>query len=130
MSGNRYYIPRELADAAVGNNKALSSTENVGLLLEILRVDVTTTATVGNRSIDVVIEDDGAVELARITLTPVIAASQTNVVSYIYPGSADGELPPFVFRPGYVLRTLDTNAVDVLDTVAVRAFFAGQGPIG
>ncbi len=127
---NRYSILRELADAAVGNDKALTYTEEIGLKLEIIRVDVTTTATVGNRSLDVVIEDDGAVELARITLAATVPASQTNDLQFVYPGSADGELPPFVFRPDYVLRVVDTADIDVLDTVAVRAFFEGTGRVG
>lgn len=119
-----YAVLRELADAAVGIDKVLTNAELVAMDIEIIQVDVTTTATAGNRSIDVEIRDDADVVLASITLTDV-AASQTNVLFNIYPGSGDGELPPFALRAEFDLHFVDSAAIDVLDTIAVRAFMRG-----
>lgn len=124
-----YSILLELADAAVGNDKTLINTTAVGLKVEIIKVSTTTTSSVGSRSIDVVIQDDAAVELARITLTPTIPADQTDVTEYVYPGSADGELPPFVLRPNFRVQVVDTANIDVLDTVAVRMFVEGTNRV-
>lgn len=122
-----YAVLRELADAAVGNDKVLTNAESLGMDIEIIQVDVTTTATGGNRQIDVEIRDDADVVLASITLANV-AASQTNVLFNIYPGSGDGELPPFSLRSGFDLHVVDGADLDVLDTIAVRAFMRGAGP--
>ncbi len=122
-----YAVARELVDAAVGNDKAVANAESLPMDLEILQIDVTTTATGGTRDIDVEIRDDSAVVLAAIVLAGV-APAQSNVIFNIYPGSSDGELPPFALRQGFDLHVVDPANLDVLDTYAVRAFVRGAGP--
>ncbi len=128
-----FYVGRQLADVAVGNDKTLvTDTEPIGLVLEVLAITYTATATVGTRAIDVVVLDDGDVELFRLTdvVGPTGPTAGLTESAYIYPGSGDGEIPPFVFRPGFKIQVVDTADDDVLDTCVVTAYFAGQGRIG
>ena len=118
-----YAVARELADVAVGIDKVLPNADAVPMEIEIIHIVVTATATVGTRTVDVEIRDAADVVLASITLGNV-TASQT-ITFRVYPGSGDGELPPFMLRTGFDLHVEDTAAIDVLDTIAVRAFLRG-----
>lgn len=123
------YRPRQLTDVAVGNDKTLTTdTEDIGLAIEVLALKVTATATVGTRAIDVVVTD-GTNEVMR--LVAVLANTADDVLlAYLYPGSGDGELPPFTFRPGWTIQVVDTADTDVLDKIEVFAYFAGTERIG
>lgn len=121
---------RELSDVAVGNDKTLvTDTELIGNRIEIIVVKTTATATVGTRSVDLVLLTDGDVELARLVDIADNAASAVQT-DYIYPGSADGELPPFVLRPGFKIQAVDTADIDVLDTIELTVYMEGTDRIG
>lgn len=121
---SHYAVLRELADAAVGNSKVLTNADNVALNAEIIRIELTTTATVGSRSVSVEIRDGSDVVLAAVALTPNVVASSSQVW-YLFPGSTDGELPPFALRPSFDIRVYDTAGIDAADTLEVRAFMQG-----
>lgn len=122
-----YVIANEQADLAVGNDKTLTQPASVVTDIRALHIVVTATATVGTRQIDVVVEDAAQVELARLALTPTVTASQV-VTFRLYAGAADGEVP-FPLHPGHALVVQDSAAIDVLDTIAVRAFREQRGPV-
>lgn len=124
------YKPRELSDVAVGNDKTLvTDTEEIGLEVEVVAIEYTATAGVGTRAVDVVVANAGGQELFRIVAILANTASQV-LSAYVYPGSGDGEFPPFVFRPGFTIQVVDTTDTDVLDTCKVWAYFAGTERIG
>lgn len=123
-------LVRELTNVALGNDKTLTTdTERIGLTLEILAFTIAATSNAGTRSIDVVLKNESGQELARLVAVKTAAADAT-VSGYIYVGSGDGELPPFVLRPGFQLQVVDTADIDVLDTLSVFAYFAGTEVIG
>jgi len=126
-----YKVLRELSDVAVGDDKTLTVpvAEGIALRLDVLRVDLTATATVGNRSIDVVLSTDGAKEIDRITLTPVVAASGTGAWN-VFVGSADGEILRMWMKGGFTIQVVDTAAIDVLDTLEVIGYFEGSDKLG
>ncbi len=125
-----FYRPRELSDVAVGNDKTLTAdTEAIGTVLEVLAFTYTATSDAGTRSVDVVIYNAAGQELVR--LVDVIEPTLSQVVSaYIYPGSGDGELPPFVFRPGWEIQVVDEADIEPTDTLEVWAYFEGTDVIG
>lgn len=121
---------RQLSDVAVGNDKTLATdTELIGNRIEIIVVKTTATATVGTRSVDLILLTDGDVELARLVDIADNTASAVQT-DYIYPGSSDGELPPFVLRPGFKIQAVDTADVDVLDTIELTVYMEGTDRIG
>ncbi len=130
MTEKLYYRPRELVDVAVGNDKTLTAdTESIGTALEVVAIKTTATVSVGTRAFDVVVKDAAGQEVVR--LVDVLSNTASDVFrAYLYPGSADGELPPLVFRPGWQLQVVDTADIDVLDTAEVFAYFEGTEVIG
>lgn len=128
MSGP-YTIAGEQADLAVGNTKTLVQPPRSRLEQDsAVYVDLTTTSNATPRVVVLEITDSADVVLGSITLEAALAASQTNVIHRIYPGSGDGELPfPVPVDGKLVLR--DTADVDVLDTFAIRLFYNRVGPV-
>jgi hypothetical protein len=121
---------RELSDVTVGNDKTVATdTEPIGNRIEIVVVKTIATSTAGTRSVDLVLLTDEDVELAR--LADIADNTQgTTQTDYIYSGSADGELPPIVLRPGYKIQAVDTADIDVLDTIELTVHMEGTDRIG
>lgn len=124
-----YTIAGEQQDIGVGNSKVLVQPPRTRLEQDsAVHVDLTTTATVGNRVVVLEVLDSADVVLGSITLEAALAASQSNVIHRIYPGSVDGEIP-FPVPVGGKLRVRDTATIDASDTFAVRLFFNRVGPV-
>lgn len=125
------YFPRELIDLAVGNDKTLvTDSERIGLVIESIAITYTATAGVGTRAIDAVLLNENDVELQRLVGILDNTASQVKF-QYLFPGAGAGfEFAPFVLRPGFKIQIVDTADIDVLDTCAVVAYFAGTEVAG
>lgn len=112
-----------LTDIAVGNDKTFTvpdsaSAPPLGRVWELLygRIDVTTTATVGNRQLNLQVETAGGVVLFSSDAAATVAASQTDVGHLL---GDDPTLPTnrSVWIPGgAVIRVWDSADIDALDT--------------
>ena len=113
-----------LSDVVVGSNKTFTVPDAAaappsGRAWEILygRVDLTTTATVGNRQVNLRVETAGGVVLFSADAAATVAASQTDVGHLV---GDDPALPTnrSIWVPGgAVVRLWDSAAIDVLDTL-------------
>lgn len=114
-----------LTDIAVGNDKTFTVPDAVaappnGRVWEVLygRINLTTTATVGNRDLRFQVETAGGVVLFSSDAASTVPASQTDVGHLL---GTDPTLPTnrSIWIPGgEIIRVFDTADIDVLDTFA------------
>lgn len=113
-----------LSDVAVGNDKTFTVPDAAasppkGRVYELLygRVDLTTTATVGIRQVNLQVETSGGVVLFSSDAAATVAASQTDVGHLIGDDPALPTNRPILVPGGAVIRLWDSADVDALDTL-------------
>lgn len=118
--------PKVLAYDATANDSDKSFTVPAGKVwdVKLIHIKFTTTATVGNRQLFVVITD-GTNEITR-TVRATVTASQVAVMRVSFNGANNALTPAFdgcnvsaqdilpfnIMRAGYVIRAYDGGAVD------------------
>ena len=113
-----------LEDVAVGNDKTFTVPDATtappdGRVWEVLmgRVDLTTTATVGNRQVNFRVETAGGVVLFSSDAAGTVAASQTDVGHLLGDDPALPTNRPIIVPGGAVIRMWDSADIDALDTL-------------
>ena len=122
-------------ETANDNDKTITITSNTVFKLECIHLEVTTTATVGNRRIGVIIQDSDGNNILAFTASDVQEESKDFNYEF-YPGADrigaeinsplsgfEGMLtypiPALILHGGATIRVFDVNAVDVNDTIKI-----------
>lgn len=124
-----------ITDEAVGNDKVFNVPAGTEYQILWIYAELTTTATVGDRQIEIDIRDNNADVIGQVRPGVTQAASLT--YNYMFaPSLADltairdtdflmTPFPPTVFLPAfYQIRIFDNNNVDVADTINVQMMIA------
>lgn len=122
-------------DEAAGNTKVFDVPAGTEYQVLWVYVELTTTATVGDRQIEIDIRDNagdiigqirpGITQAASLTYNYMFAPSLADLLSIRDTNYLMTPLPPTVFLPAaYSIRVFDNNNVDVLDTLNVQMMVA------
>jgi hypothetical protein len=126
-----------LPDEAVGNSKVFDVPSGTEYQVLWVFVELTTTATVGDRQVQIDIRDNagdiigqirpGATQAASLTYEYMFAPSLADLTAVRDTVYLMTPFPPTVFLPAfYSIRVFDNNNVDVLDTLNVQLMVASR----
>ena len=127
-----HWVAMVQADEALdGSDKTITVTAGRDWMIQSLRAELTTTATVGNRQIAVQIRDDsddviaevraGATQTASLTRSYHFGPHLPDLTSFRDTDWISTPIDPLIVPAGYDIRIFDNNAVDAAaDDLVVR----------
>lgn len=117
------WVPELQADEALNDSdKTITVPAGEEWAIQSIRVELTTTATAGDRQIVVQVRDDaddivdeaiaGAVQAASLTRNYHFGAGRSDLTAFRDTDHLETPIQPWVLPAGYDLRIFDNNAVD------------------